>query len=156
MKSFLLKNGWAVNPDNDKVENKDLLIKNGRFCELSNQKSNTEILDLKESFIMPGLFDLRCHINQPGISIKESLNALSDKAVSGGYTSVLAMPALSSMADNQETIFYTKDSIISKQHINIHLTGCLTLNSKGEKGAADEQKPRIVGAPDGKRAVYIL
>jgi len=132
MKSFLLKNGWAVNPDNEKVENKDLLIKNGRFCELSNQNSNTEILDLKESFIMPGLFDLRCHINQPGISVKESLNALSEKAVSGGYTSVLAMPALSSMADNQETIFYTKDSIISKQHINIYLTGCLTLNSKGE------------------------
>ena len=132
MKSFLLKNGWAVNSADEKVEFKDLLIKNGRFVELSNQSSDTEIIDLAESFIMPGLFDLRCHINQPGISIKESLNALSEKAVSGGYTSILAMPALSSMADNQETISYTKDSIISKQHINIYLTGCLTLNSKGE------------------------
>ena len=132
MKSFLLKNGWAVNTANEKVEFKDLFIKNGRFSELSNQSSDTEIIDLKESFIMPGLFDLRCHINQPGINIKESLNALSEKAVSGGYTSILAMPELSSMADNQETIFYTKDSIISKQLINIYLTGCLTLNSKGE------------------------
>ena len=109
-----------------------MLIKNGRFSELSNQSSDTEIIDLEESFILPGLFDLRCHINQPGISVKESMNALSEKAVSGGYTSILAMPSLSSMADNQETIFYTKDSIISKQHINIYLTGCLTLNSKGE------------------------
>lgn len=132
MKSFLLKNGRVVNSASEKVEFKDLLIKNGRFSELSNQSSDTEIIDLEESFILPGLFDLRCHINQPGISVKESMNALSEKAVSGGYTSILAMPSLSSMADNQETIFYTKDSIISKQHVNIYLTGCLTLNSKGE------------------------
>ena len=43
------------------------------------------------------------------------------------------MPALSSMADNPETIKYVQDSIIKKNYVNLYFSGSLTMQSKGKK-----------------------
>ena len=46
---------------------------------------------------------------------------------------ILAMPELSSMADNPETIGFTQDSIINEDQVKVYLSGSLTMESAGTK-----------------------
>lgn len=132
MKSYLVKDGWVVNSINNTTRKRDLLIKGGKFCDLGEEDSKTESICAKGKYVMPGLLDLRCHLRQPGVNFKKSVDKISRSAASGGFTSILAMPELSSMADSPETIKYTQDSIIKEDKIKIHLTGCLTMGSLGK------------------------
>lgn len=132
MKKTLVRGGTIIDPIREISESKDLLIEDGIFIDPRKTDENTEIINAKDHFIIPGLFDLRCHLKQPGISLQESVNIISRQAISGGFTSVLAMPNLSSMADNPEALKFTKNSIIKDEHVNIYLSGCLTLNAQGK------------------------
>ena len=132
MKSYLVKDGWVVNSINNTIRRRNLFIKGGKFCDLGEEDSKTETICAKGKYIMPGLFDLRCHLSQPGVNFKKSVDKISRSAASGGFTSILAMPELSSMADSAETIKYTQDSVIKEDKVKIHLTGCLTMGSLGK------------------------
>lgn len=132
MKKILIKGGKVIDPVNENSEYRDLLIENGIFIDPREADEKTETIDAQGLFIIPGLFDLRCHLKQPGMNLQESVDIISRQAIYGGFTSVLAMPNLSSMADNPEVLKFTKNSIIKEQHINVYLSGCLTLDSQGK------------------------
>ena len=100
MNKILIKGGTVIDPVSEKTQRRDLLIKNGKYTDPIKIDSSTEIIEAKGHYIIPGLFDLRCHLNQPGVSFKDSVDLISKKASAGGFTSILAMPKLSSMADN--------------------------------------------------------
>jgi dihydroorotase len=132
MKKILIKGGTVIDPISQKAQKRDLLVKDGIYIDPIKSDTSTEIIEANGHYIMPGLFDLRCHLNQPGVSFQDSVDLISRKASAGGFTSILAMPKLSSMADNPETLKYTKESIINENHINIYLSGCLTLGTEGK------------------------
>ena len=131
MNKILIKGGTVIDPVSEKAQRRDLLVKNGKYIDPINFDSTTEIIEAKGHYVIPGLFDLRCHLNQSGVSFQCGVDLISNKASAGGFTSILAMPKLSSMADNPETLQYTKESIINENHVNIHLSGCLTLGAEG-------------------------
>ena len=133
MNNFLIEGGTVVDPLNKKVQPKDLLVVDGKFEDLSKKNTQTEIVSAKGRYIIPGLFDLRCHLSQPGVSFQKSVEEVGRKAASGGFTSLLAMPELSSKADNPETLRFTKDSIINEEQVKVYLSGCLTMESAGKK-----------------------
>ena len=108
MKKILIKGGTVIDPISQKAQKRDLLVKDGIYIDPIKSDTSTEIIEANGHYIMPGLFDLRCHLNQPGVSFQDSVDLISRKASAGGFTSILAMPKLSSMADNPETLKYTK------------------------------------------------
>ena len=122
-----------IDPLSEKAQRRDLYIKNGKYIDPLKVDAHTKIIEAKGLYIMPGLFDMRCHLNQPGVSFQDSVDHISNKASRGGFTSILAMPKLSTMADNPETLQYTKESLINENHVNIHLSGCLTLGAEGNR-----------------------
>ena len=133
MNKILIKGGTVIDPESEKAQRRDLLLMNGKYIDPTKIDSTTEIIEAEGHYIIPGLFDLRCHLNQSGVSFQGGVDLISNKASAGGFTSILAMPKLSSMADNPETLQYTKESIINESHVNIHLTGCLTLGAEGNR-----------------------
>ena len=135
MDKLVIKGGTIVDPINQSVEKKDLYVRDGLFLDLNEEMNEKEctIISADKKYILPGLIDLRCHLRQPGISFRKSIEAIGEKALSGGYTSILAMPALSAWADNPETIRYLQDSILNTNDINIYLSGCLTLSAEGSR-----------------------
>ena len=70
-------------------------------------------------------------MSQPGVSFQKSVEKIGKKAAAGGFTSLLAMPELSSKADNPETLRFTQDSIINEEQVKVYLSGCLTMESAG-------------------------
>ena len=133
MTSYLIEGGAVVDPISQRVDQKDLLVVDGKFKDTTCKKTiKTEIISAKGKYILPGLFDLRCHLSQPGVSFQKSVEKIGKKAAAGGYTSLLAMPELSSKADNPESLRFTKDSIINEEQVKVYLSGCLTMESVGK------------------------
>ena len=135
MNILSIKGGKVVDTYSNKIIQKDLFIKNGIFVgekNLTAEFNNATTIDAADKYIIPGLTDLRCHLEQPGLSFQKSVQSISRQGLAGGYTSLLAMPALSSFADNPETLRYFKDSICKDDMLDIHLSGCLTMGTKGD------------------------
>ena len=151
MTSYLIEGGVVVDPISQGVDQKDLLVVDGKFKDTTNKKNTkTEIISAKGKYILPGLFDLRCHLSQPGVSFQKSVEEIGKKAAAGGYTSLLAMPELSSKADNPESLRFTKDSIINEEQVKVYLSGCLTMESAGKNLApiGSLQEAGIVAVTD--------
>ena len=80
MKSILIEGGMVVDPLKKRVEQRDLLIVDGKFENLEKKDSQAQIISARDKYIMPGLFDMRCHLSQPGVGFKKSVEAIGRKA----------------------------------------------------------------------------
>ena len=129
-----LKGGRLIDPYNGIDEKKDLYFRNGKIVSDSEGKSTSDIenIDVQGKIIFPGLVDLRCHLNNDSVSAGNNILAASTEGSAGGYTTLLAMPDLGSIADNPATIEFIKDKISRNSKIRILLSGSLTKGSKGE------------------------
>ena len=83
--------------------------------------------------VVPGLLDLRVHTRVPGGENIENIKSVTSAASKGGFTGILAMPDTSPKADNPGTIQYIRDRINQSAVIDVFLSGCLTMGSKGER-----------------------
>lgn len=135
MNLLSIKGGKVVDTFSNKIIQKDLFVKNGVFVDQKNitdEISYAKRIDATEKYIIPGLTDLRCHLEQPGLSFQKSVQSISQQGLAGGFTTLLAMPELSSFADNPETLRYFKDSVCSDDMLDIQLSGCLTMGTNGK------------------------
>lgn len=137
MNTTYITGGTVVDPENNCLNKTNIFIEEGKIAHIGNHDSktnkNTKIISANGKYIIPGLIDLRCHLKQTGVSFRESVETISTKALSGGFTTILAMPELSSMGDNPETMKYMQESIIQKNQVKILLSGCLTLKTQGKQ-----------------------
>lgn len=137
MNSTYITGGTLVDPQKNCLNKTNIFIEEGKIAHLGNHDSKTnkktKIISANGKYIIPGLIDLRCHLKQPGIGFRESVEIISTKALSGGFTTILAMPELSSMGDNPETLKYMQESIIQENQVKILLSGCLTLKTQGKQ-----------------------
>ena len=63
-----LKAGYLVNPENEKVlENQTIIIRDGKIDQIGPNitlEAGTEVIDLSNSWVMPGLMDCHVHITK--------------------------------------------------------------------------------------------
>ena len=66
MKAILIKNGILYDLKKDEYDKKDLIMRDGKIIEisenLSEQYKDTEVIDLKEKFVFPGFIDCHTHL----------------------------------------------------------------------------------------------
>ena len=86
-----IKNCKVVNEG--QIEEKDLVIKNGRFEKIGNDlASEGEVIDAAGLFLFPGVIDDQCHFREPGLTERGSIKTESLSAIAGGTTSFMDMP----------------------------------------------------------------
>ena len=86
-----IKNCKVVNEG--QIEEKDLVIKNGRFEKIGNDlMSEGEVIDAAGLFLFPGVIDDQCHFREPGLTERGSIKTESLSAIAGGTTSFMDMP----------------------------------------------------------------
>ena len=89
--TFTIKNCKVINEG--QIEEKDLLIKNGRFEKIGNEiNSEGHIIDASGLFLLPGVIDDQCHFREPGLTERGNIKSESLSAVAGGTTSFMDMP----------------------------------------------------------------
>ena len=94
MNKILIKNCRIINEG--EIFESDILIENLKIKKISSSISadrpNTNIIDAKGNYIIPGLIDDQVHFREPGLTHKGNIFSESRAAVAGGITSFFEMP----------------------------------------------------------------
>jgi dihydroorotase len=133
MSSLLIKGGHVIDPANKIDAVTDVFVENGKIKKIANNITDKadETIDAKGLTVTPGLIDLQVHLREPGREDKETLQTGSWAALAGGITSVVAMPNLNPVADNQSIIEFIINRSKELDLINIYPAGATT---KGQHG----------------------
>jgi Dihydroorotase and related cyclic amidohydrolases len=100
---LLLKNGTAVDPPQNLMAVRDVLIERdegrgtrgeGRILAVTENivAEDAEVIDCTGKLVVPGLVDMHVHFREPGEEHKETIATGSAAAVAGGFTTVCCMP----------------------------------------------------------------
>ena len=93
MQKYLLKQISVVNEN--KIEKKDIYIKNGRIERIDNSidvKEKVDEINGEGKHLFPGVIDDQVHFREPGLTHKATIYSESKAAVAGGVTSFMEMP----------------------------------------------------------------
>ena len=94
----LIKGGEVVSPHSGTVEEKDLLIENGKVSGIlpkgvqGSTSAVSTTIDASGKVIVPGLVDMHVHLREPGFEYKETIATGAMAAAAGGYSAVACMP----------------------------------------------------------------
>jgi len=88
---MLLKNCTILKSGKEVVV--DIILDNGRIVQIGNNLDfDSDVIDINENFVLPGVIDPHVHFREPGLTHKEDLYTGSCAAAAGGITSFLDMP----------------------------------------------------------------
>ncbi|MDC2816574.1 dihydroorotase [Leuconostoc suionicum] len=106
---------------NNQLIPRDILIDKGIIQKISDhlESNAATTFDAKGAFLSTGLVDVHVHFREPGFEYKETINSGSKAAARGGFTTVIAMPNLNPVPDNEEKI--TNQIARNKQNGVIHI-----------------------------------
>ena len=140
MKEKYLINARIIDPKNQVdviggliIDENGKIKASGKKITIQNLPSDSEILDLKNQILIPGLVDMRVFVGEPGYEYKENFRTLSNAALSGGVTSVVSMPNTLPVIDNVSMVDFLKRRGRDKSKINIFPAASLTKNTDGKQ-----------------------
>lgn len=133
MKTLLIRGGRVVDPANKLDGTYDIFVKDGKIAKVAKKISEKaqEIIDAKGLLVTPGLIDMQVHFREPGREDRETLETGSMAALAGGVTSVVTMPNVTPVADNQTVIEFILKRAKELNLINIFPTGSITKKQEG-------------------------
>lgn len=91
-----------------------------------------KIIDAKGAYLIPGLFDMRANLCEPGFEHKETLASAAKAALYGGFTHVAALPSTKPVTQTKAQIQYVLNQA---EQLPIHILpyGATTKNMQGEE-----------------------
>lgn len=131
---MIIKNGYVIDPANKKEGIFDILIKGNRIEKVSRdiKTKDDKIIDAKGKIVTPGLIDMHVHLREPGREDMETIESGTAAAVSGGITSLCAMPNTQPPIDNHKVLRQLKDIIKKNALANVFIVGAITKERLGE------------------------
>lgn len=136
MNPVKIAGGRIIDPANERDETADLWLVNGRVAANPpppEEAAKAEVIDAAGLLVVPGLIDLHVHLREPGQAHKETIASGTAAAAAGGFTTVVAMPNTSPVADSPSTITWLQNRIADTARVNVFLTGAITKNLAGEE-----------------------
>lgn len=142
----------------DKEEKCDIIINNGKIEKIGKglkAEACDKVIEGDGKIAFPGLFDIHCHLRDPGFEYKEDIVSGSKSAAKGGFTSVLAMPNTNPVADNKTVIDYIYKKASEKAVVRVYQSGAISKGLKGEELAemGEMQKSGIIAVTDDGKPV---
>ena len=133
---LLIKNGLVIDSQTDEL--RDILVENGKIkvidkCGLFNSVEVLETVDAKGMWVLPGLVDLHVHLREPGLEWKETVVTGAKAAISGGYTTICAMPNSKPTNDSAEVTKYILEKAKLAGLAKVLPIGSVSIGLKGEQ-----------------------
>ena len=132
MSEIFLKGGLVLDPSSGREAKGDVLIRDGKIVDGKPSK-DAQVIQVDGCVVTPGLIDPHVHLREPGQSAKETIATGTAAAVAGGFTSVIAMPNTSPVADGPNTIAWMKQRARETGVANVFPTGTISMGQKGEQ-----------------------
>ncbi len=152
---YILEGGRIIDPASNTDEIRDLGISQGKICEPGKVKNPTRIR-LNKNIVAPGFIDLHVHLRQPGRVDKETIKTGTMSAAAGGFTTIVAMPNTSPVADSSTTIEYLRAYAEREGLVKVLPAGAMTKGLEGKEmsGIGGLKKAGIVALTDDGKCVH--
>ena len=132
MRDIFVQGGLVVDPATQREAKGDVLVREGKIAE-GRPAKDALVLKVEGLVVTPGLIDPHVHLREPGQSAKETIASGTAAAVAGGFTSVIAMPNTSPVADGPNTIAWMRQRAKETGVANVFATGTISMGQKGEQ-----------------------
>ena len=129
MTKLLIKNGRYINPKTNTDENLDVLVQDGKIVDLKkeiNLNGSTQVIDVKNLWVVPGLIDIHCHLRDPGYPEKETIETGTKAAGAGGFTSICPMANTFPPVDTAALVEYINKTNQKFGSVNIFQIGAVS------------------------------
>lgn len=148
-----IRGGRVIDAAAGRDEVADVFIADGKFSE--GPASGAEEIDARGLVVCPGFIDMHVHLREPGQGAKETIETGTRAAAAGGFTSVVAMPNTTPVADHPGIIAWMEERAATSGVVNVFPTGAITVGSLGEQLApiGAMAKEGIVAVTDDGRCV---
>lgn len=156
-KSIRIERGILIAPDSEfHRKTIDLFIENGKITEISEASISKDadlVISAESKYIMPGMFDLRCQLKDPGLEHQETLESGAAAAAFSGFTGLAVQPTTEPATQSKSQIDY----IIQKGKntlTDLHPVGAATLDLDSEDISEmyDMRSAGAVGFSNGDKA----
>ncbi|MBW2636916.1 MAG: dihydroorotase [Deltaproteobacteria bacterium] len=133
---LLLKGGRIIDPSQNIDGGMDLLVENGSVSQIATtipeeKGQKTEVIDLTDMIITPGLIDMHTHLREPGHEYKETVQTGSEAAVAGGFTAIACMANTEPVNDSRSVTEFIKRQAQAAGFARVYPVAAV---SKGEEG----------------------
>jgi len=144
---MIIKNGYVVDPANDREGVFDILIKSGKIAKVARsiEKKGEKAIDARDKIVMPGLIDMHVHLREPGREDIETVASGTRAAAAGGLTSVCAMPNTYPPIDTPQMVERLSAIARNDALVNVFVVGAITKGRLGEK-IVDVKRIKQAGA----------
>ena len=138
MKEKILINARIIDPSQNMDEKGSVIInEKGKIKAIGKDikktdVSSTEIIDLKNNILIPGIVDMKAFVGEPGYEYKENFRTLSQAALAGGVTSIVTMPNTNPIIDNVSMVDFIIRRGRDKAAINLFPCASLTKQIEGK------------------------
>ncbi|MEI6286023.1 MAG: dihydroorotase [Bacillota bacterium] len=133
--SILIRNGTIICPQTGRTNNIDLLIENGVISKIAPNISQATavVIDATNKYILPGFFDMHCHLREPGFEYKETLESGMRAGLAGGFTSLACMPNTKPAIDTAATARFIIERAKQLNLCKLYPVGAITKAQAGEQ-----------------------
>ncbi|MDP2891761.1 MAG: dihydroorotase [Bacillota bacterium] len=131
---LLIKNGTLINPHGEKNGAYDVLIEGGRVTKIEKgiEINGAEIIEAAGKHVLPGFFDMHCHLREPGYEYQETIRTGAMAAARGGYAAIACMANTNPPADCAAVIGYIKSRAAEAGYAKVYPVGAVTAGLRGE------------------------
>ena len=156
---LLIANGYVIDPAQQINAGRNVLVEDGRIIALLDRSEplpeDVQTLDATGLIVAPGFIDLHTHLREPGQEYKETIATGVAAAVSGGWTSVCAMPNTDPINDNPAVTRFMIEQGQVAALANVFPIGAITKGSGGRELAemGEMKSSGIVAVSDDGRPV---
>jgi len=127
-----IRNARVIDPANHLDGVTDLRVQDGKVVESFSAGMVPQEINADGLVLAPGLIDIHVHLREPGQSAKETIRTGTESAAAGGFTTVVAMPNTSPVADGVDVIAWIQQRARESAVINVLPSGCISTDMKGE------------------------
>ncbi len=104
--TWLIQGGRILDPASGRDDIGDLLLCDGKIAAIGRfaPPADASTLNAEGKLVCPGLIDLHVHLREPGFEHKETILTGTRAAVTGGFTTVCAMPNTRPVMDSPQRV----------------------------------------------------
>jgi dihydroorotase len=156
---MLIRGGRVIDPSRGHDEPADVLLADGRVEAVERglgAPDGAEVLDASGLVVCPGLVDVHVHLREPGGEHKETILSGADAAVTGGFTSICAMPNTDPPIDDPAAVGFVRAAGMRAGRARVYPVGAVSVGLAGQRLApvGEMVEAGAVGITDDGRPVW--
>lgn len=132
-KSYIIRNALFLQKGHESHNQRvDVLVTDGVVKGIGpNISEDAEEITGEDLVVSSGWMDVRCHLTDPGLEHKDTLESLLDTAAAGGYTSLVTLPNSNPPISDKASVSYLMTR--SESHlVSLYPTGKLSSEENDE------------------------